>query len=67
MAEKLIFATNCYTNSKMKRPIKANSSQGIKKVDNPFGFTGYQYDESTGLYFAQARYYIPEVGINLDK
>jgi len=26
-------------------------------IHNPFGFTGYQYDEVTGLQFAQARYY----------
>jgi RHS repeat-associated protein len=26
---------------------------------NPFGFTGYQVDEASGLYYAQARYYDP--------
>jgi len=30
-------------------------------LHNPFGFTGYQMDDTTGLYFAQARYYEPGV------
>ncbi len=51
-----------YSYDEFGRPIKSDSSQGIKNANNPFGFTGYQYDESTGLYFAQARYYMPEVG-----
>lgn len=29
---------------------------------NPFGFTGYQLDEATGLYYAKARFYDPELG-----
>lgn len=29
---------------------------------NPFTFTGYQQDKITGLYFAQAREYIPMAG-----
>jgi RHS repeat-associated protein len=29
------------------------------KLHNPFGFTGYQKDNVSGLYFAQARYYNP--------
>ncbi len=29
---------------------------------NPFGFTGYEYDEETDLYYAKARFYDPEVG-----
>ena len=28
----------------------------------PFSYTGYQYDASTGLQYAQARYYMPEIG-----
>mgnify|MGYP000203417016 CR=1 FL=1 len=56
-----------YSYDEFGRPIKANSSQGIKKTNNSFGFTGYQYDESTGLYFAQARYYMPEVGRFMSK
>jgi RHS repeat-associated protein len=30
-----------------------------QNVDNPFGFTGYQTENITGLYYAQARYYDP--------
>ncbi len=30
--------------------------------DNTFGYTGYQYDVAAGLYYAQARYYRPEIG-----
>ena len=29
---------------------------------NPFGFTGYQTDSISGLYYAHARYYAPEIG-----
>ena len=28
----------------------------------PFGYTGYQYDNISNLYFAQARYYDPALG-----
>lgn len=31
-------------------------------IDNTFGYTGYQYDVSTELWYAQARYYMPEIG-----
>jgi RHS repeat-associated protein len=31
-------------------------------ANNPFGFTGYQTDNVSGLYYAQARYYNPAVG-----
>ncbi len=30
--------------------------------ETPFGFTGYQKDDDTGLYYANARYYNPEEG-----
>ena len=30
-----------------------------RRMHNPFGFTGYQNDEISGLYYAQARYYDP--------
>jgi RHS repeat-associated protein len=30
-----------------------------RQAHNPFGFTGYQSDEVSGLYYAQARYYHP--------
>ena len=29
---------------------------------NPYRYRGYQYDEETGLYYLQSRYYDPEVG-----
>ena len=29
---------------------------------NPFQYRGYYYDEETGLYYCQSRYYDPEVG-----
>jgi RHS repeat-associated protein len=29
---------------------------------NPFGFTGHELDDETGLYYAKARFYDPEVG-----
>ena len=33
--------------------------EGQEKCYNPFGFTGYQTDEASGLYYAQLRYYEP--------
>jgi len=30
--------------------------------DNTYGYTGYQYDASAELWYAQARYYMPETG-----
>jgi len=35
---------------------------GTFGFDNPFGFTGYQVDDVSGLYYAQARYYAAGVG-----
>jgi RHS repeat-associated protein len=32
------------------------------QCSNPFQFTGYQRDPATGLYYAKARFYDPEVG-----
>ena len=32
---------------------------GAENIHQPFGFTGYQTEEVSGLYFAQARYYEP--------
>jgi RHS repeat-associated protein len=29
---------------------------------NPFGFTGHELDDETGLYYARARFYDPELG-----
>ena len=31
-------------------------------INQPFGFTGYQTEDVSGLYYAQARYYAPELG-----
>ena len=31
-------------------------------LDNPFGFTGYQHDNISGMQYAQARYYAPMLG-----
>ena len=38
------------------------ATAGSQKAANPFGFTGYQRDDVSGLWFAQARYYVPQVG-----
>ena len=40
---------------------------GVPVIDsvpntNPFGFTGYQIDDISGMYYAQARYYTPDAG-----
>ena len=35
------------------------SSLGIQ---NPFRYRGYVYDQETGLYYLQTRYYDPELG-----
>ena len=35
---------------------------GAKNLHNPFGFTCYQMDEVSGLYYAQARYFEPNLG-----
>lgn len=32
-----------------------------RNQNNPFGFTGYQIDDVSGLYYAQARYYEPNI------
>jgi len=34
----------------------------VHGFNNPFGFTGYQMDEVSGLWYAQARYYDPMLG-----
>ena len=33
-----------------------------QRESQPFGYTGYRYDEVSGTYFAQAREYRPEIG-----
>jgi len=35
---------------------------GKQNFANPFGFTGYQHDNISGMYYAQARYYAPQIG-----
>jgi RHS repeat-associated protein len=45
--------------------ISTNQSKHLNNANNfrnPFGFTGYQSDNITDLYYAQARYYYPSVG-----
>jgi RHS repeat-associated protein len=39
-----------------------NRRTGTGQSSNPFLFTGYQLDEATGLYYAKARFYDPELG-----
>jgi RHS repeat-associated protein len=39
-----------------------NSHNNTNHFHNPFGFTGYQSDNVSDLYYAQARYYKPSVG-----
>ena len=34
----------------------------FNKFNNPLGFTGYQMDGTSGLYYAQARYYTADLG-----
>jgi RHS repeat-associated protein len=31
-------------------------------VENPYRYAGYRWDEETGLYYLNARYYAPEIG-----
>ena len=38
-----------------------------KYLENPFTFTGREYDRETGLYYYRARYYDPEVGLFLSE
>ncbi|MBW7475892.1 hypothetical protein K0T92_14190 [Paenibacillus oenotherae] len=44
------------------RPLLASLFSELKLQGNIHGYTGYQYDLATGLFFAQARYYMPETG-----
>jgi len=36
--------------------------QSSQILNNPFGFTGYQMDDVSGMYYAQAREYSPTIG-----
>ncbi len=44
------------------------TSSGEMAEENPFRYRGYYYDEETGFYYLQSRYYDPEIGrfINAD-
>jgi len=41
---------------------KISASTNVASFSNPFGFTGYQTDDISGMYYAQARYYAPTMG-----
>ena len=52
-----------YNYDEFGRPLSARKfDQNWPGPDNTFGYTGYQYDASSELYYAQARYYSPEIG-----
>ena len=36
---------------------------GANNIHQPFGFTAYQTDDVSGLYYAQNRYYAPKLGV----
>ncbi len=38
------------------------SLAGTLGIQNPFRYRGYVYDQETGLYYLQTRYYDPELG-----
>ena|GEM_PF-6140767 len=42
-----------------------NLSRDQGSSENPFAFTGHRLDRPTGLYYAKARYYDPELGLFL--
>ncbi|MEA4963964.1 MAG: RHS repeat-associated core domain-containing protein [Lutispora sp.] len=31
------------------------------EADNPYRYAGYRYDEETGIYYLNARYYDPKI------
>ncbi len=39
-----------------------NSRETTGQSDNPFGFTGHEKDDETGLYYFKARFYDPDTG-----
>ena len=53
------FGTDLYDPEKEQNARKKYGKQGTHQ---PFGYTGYRYDNISGSYFAQAREYTPEVG-----
>lgn len=38
-----------------------NQMEMTGEADNPFRYAGYQYDEETGVYYLNARYYDPKI------
>ncbi len=44
-----------------------NKRASVETVANPFGFTGHEHDEETGLVYAKARFYDPEIGLFLSQ
>ena len=59
-----------YTYSAWGNPLTATGTMATTLGTlNPLRYRGYVYDEETGLYYLQSRYYDPEVGrfINVDK
>ncbi|WP_251032306.1 RHS repeat-associated core domain-containing protein [Mesobacillus foraminis] len=43
------------------------SSSGSMASENPYRYSGYRFDEGTGLYYLMSRYYEPETGRFLTK
>ncbi|MCP3964270.1 MAG: RHS repeat-associated core domain-containing protein [bacterium] len=44
-----------------------NKRESIETGANPFGFTGHEHDAESGLIYAKARFYDPEIGIFLSE
>ncbi len=42
-----------------------NKRASVETAANPFGFTGHEHDDETGLIYAKARFYDPELGLFL--
>jgi len=42
--------------------VTTSNASSLQGFNNPFGFTGYQTDKISNLYYAQARYYNPTAG-----
>ena len=55
------FGTELYESDSIKEE-KTRKKYGKQGENQPFGYTGYRYDNISGSYFAQAREYMPEVG-----
>nr|WP_162990890.1 DNRLRE domain-containing protein [Maliibacterium massiliense] len=59
-----------YTYDAWGKPLSVTGSlAGTVGKKNPYRYRGYRYDEETGFYYLQSRYYDPEMGrfINEDK